>query len=769
MLKKLTLLSLCTPLMVWADNAATVLELPKIDAVSTTPVQGLATPLNQVPGNVQSISAKTIDDQHIVDFTEALNSNLGSVNLNDTQSSPMQMDVSFRGFTASPILGTPQGLSVFVDGVRVNESFGDVVNWDLIPKNAISNITIMPGSNPVFGLNTLGGAISVGTKSGFDFPGTTITAIDGRWNRRTLNFETGGHGENADYFLATSFMDDNGWGAHNPAIVRQLFGKVGWQNDQTDVDFSVQLADNHFNGNQSVPLQMMGNPSMPYTWPDFESNRLAGFNLKGTQFLTNNWLLAGNLYLRQVVTSVFNSNVSNNSAAANPSNTPTTSSCAGYNQVDSSNANWNLDGACNVLSTVNQQRSGGALQLTSISPLWELQNTFTFGLAYDHGISKFQEGLQSAVIAADRSSYSSEPIYPYVNIIGYTNTESVYATNTLGITNKTFLTLSGRYDRTLVKVDDQYGLQLNQNNNFNRFNPAAGMTYNPTSALTTYVNYSQGMRAPTPVELACASPTDPCALPNAFNSDPVLKPVTSSSWEVGGRGQLAKGFSWNAALFNTVLNNDIEYLPAPSSSTSGYFSNVGQTQRRGLEMGLSGDFGKIRWLTNYTFMDARFQSSFAESNNNNSNQANAVQPGNRIPGVPQHTLKVRLEYLPMDTLKVGVTMLAQTYQYPRGNENNQDALGTIPGFAVFGLDARYRFASNWELFGKVDNLFNRTYSTFGQLGHNMFIPGNYSNGVFSGAGTPTQFRTVSPPIGAWMGVTWHFGGDGKKQANQDND
>lgn len=759
--KNSLLLLTSLPLLAFADNAATVLELPRIDAVAVTPVMGLATPLTQVPGNVQSINAKAIDDQHIVDFTDILNNSMGSVTLNDTQSSPMQMDVSFRGFTASPVLGTPQGLSVFLDGVRVNESFGDVVNWDLIPKNAISSVTIMPGSNPVFGLNTLGGAITIGTKSGFDFPGTTITASDGRWNRRTLNLETGGHGENADYFLATSFMDDNGWGAHNPAVVRQLFGKVGWQNDQTDVDLSLQLADNHFNGNQAIPLAMMGNASMPYTWPDFESNRLVGLNLKGTQFLSENWLLAGNLYSRQVITSVFNSNVSN---------TVTNLSCSGYNQVDGLNPGTasqfnNSDPACNVLSTVNQLRTGGALQVTSTAPIRDKSNSFTMGLAYDHGTSRFNESIQSAPVALDRSTYSAETIYPYVGIVGYTNTESLYATNTLGLTDKTFLTLSGRYDRTAVKVDDQFGSDLNQNNTFSRFNPAAGMTYNPTSTLTTYLNYSQGMRAPTPVELACANPNAPCALPNAFGADPALKAVTSSSWELGARGQWVPGLKWNAAVFNTVLNNDIQFMG--NTAGTGYFSNVGQTQRRGLEMGLNGERGKFRWFTNYLFMDARFESSFAEASGSNSSN-NPVQSGDRIPGIPQHTLKLRLEYLPVETVKVGLTMLAQSSQYPRGNENNQDVMGTIPGFAVFNLDARYRFAPDWEVFAKVANLFNRTYSTFGQLGQNMFT--QTGGGFNTAGGSATQFRTVSPPIGAWVGVTWHFGGDkGQKHNLMDND
>ncbi len=78
------------------------------------------------------------------------------------------MDIQYRGFTAGPQIGTPQGLSVFLDGIRVNEPFGDVVNWDMIPMNAIAGVDVFPGSNPIFGLNTLGGAFTMKTKDGFN-------------------------------------------------------------------------------------------------------------------------------------------------------------------------------------------------------------------------------------------------------------------------------------------------------------------------------------------------------------------------------------------------------------------------------------------------------------------------------------------------------------------------------------------------------------------------------------------------------------------------
>jgi iron complex outermembrane recepter protein len=176
------------------DNATTVYELPTVEVVGTTPLPGIGIPREQVPQNVQSVNQKQMEEQHALELGEVLNQNLGSVNVNDTQGNPYQLDVNFRGLTASPVLGTPQGLSVFVDGVRVNEAFGDSVNWDLIPQGAIANINLVPGSNPVFGLNTLGGAVSINTKSGFSFPGTVAEVTGGSFGRRAFEFQSGDHG-----------------------------------------------------------------------------------------------------------------------------------------------------------------------------------------------------------------------------------------------------------------------------------------------------------------------------------------------------------------------------------------------------------------------------------------------------------------------------------------------------------------------------------------------------------------------------------------------
>ena len=121
-----------------ADNPAEVFELPSVDVVGTTPLPGLGTALRDVPANIQRFGAREIGRQRQPTLTQFLEQNANSVSAASGQGNPYQQSFDFRGLTASPLLGAPQGISVFQDGVRINEAFGDVVNWDLLPRSAIS-------------------------------------------------------------------------------------------------------------------------------------------------------------------------------------------------------------------------------------------------------------------------------------------------------------------------------------------------------------------------------------------------------------------------------------------------------------------------------------------------------------------------------------------------------------------------------------------------------------------------------------------------------
>lgn len=236
-----------------AENRAEAIELGSIQVISTTPLPSVGVTLDQVPAAVQAVTASQISEQHSLELSEYINANLGGVTVTEGQSNVYMPDVNFRGFTATPLAGAPVGLSVFMDGVRVNEPFGDTVNWGAIPHNAIANINLIPGSNPVFGLNTLGGALSVHTKSGSKFPGGAAEMTMGSWGRKAFNAEYGGSEDDLEWFVAGNFVSEDGWRQHSTSQVNQLFGKFGWENETTDIDLTLLAVNNNLDGVQAVP------------------------------------------------------------------------------------------------------------------------------------------------------------------------------------------------------------------------------------------------------------------------------------------------------------------------------------------------------------------------------------------------------------------------------------------------------------------------------------------------------------------------------------
>jgi len=264
------------------------------------PMPGLNLTREEIPGNVQSITAEEIRDSHAVTMAELMNGRLQSVNVNDYQGNPFQMDVTYRGFTASPQIGTPQGLSVFMDGIRVNEPFGDVVNWDLIPMNALAGIDVFPGSNPVFGLNTLGGAIAVRTKNGFDDPGTDISVLAGSFGRKQAMLSTGGSRGKVAGFFALNHFEEKGWRNDSPSEVRQVFGKGSFRTDNVDLHGSVTYVENNLIGNGLIPIEMYKEDSESvFTSPDQTKNQLLQFQIAGAFQVNDNFSVTGQAYHRK--------------------------------------------------------------------------------------------------------------------------------------------------------------------------------------------------------------------------------------------------------------------------------------------------------------------------------------------------------------------------------------------------------------------------------------------------------------------------------------
>ena len=763
-------------------NAATAQELPQVTVIGNAPLPGFGLPPNQVPANVQSADSEDLRRSQSHDIADFLSRNFSGVNASASADNPFQLDIYYHGFTASPLLGTPEGLSVYVDGVRVNESFGDTVNWDLIPQSAISTVSLLSGSNPVFGLNTLGGALSVQTKSGHDNPGTQLEAYGGSFGRRSFQGESGGALGAFDYFGTVEYFDEDGWRDLSPTHLWQAFGKAGWQSEQTDLDLSYTYADASLYGNGAVPLSMYWYRHQTSYTPDFTHNLLHFVNLTGTQLLSEHVLLSANAYYRHLVTD--SSNGSNNDNYLNADYPGPPPDCAAPPDTRVTIAYCSQ--AATQVSQLRQRTSGVGLQLTDSQDLLGWKNQSILGADFSDASDTFVQAFQYGSFAPDRTLlYLENPLndQTVISLRGTNQIFGAYLTDTLSPSALWHLTIAARYNRSRETLDG-YSINtdladagqgfdepsaLTGTHTFSRLNPALGFTVTPRDTLTYYANYNEASRAPTVLELGCADPQQPCGLPNDFASDPDLKQVVAHTLEAGLRGGQpdGAGLTFSADFFRTVNHDDIQFIAA--TTNSGYFANVGNTRRQGFDLALGGRVAQLRWRLAYSYVDATYQSSFevsAESNSSADANGNIlVRPGDRLPLVPQHTGRLLLDY-PLGRLELGASILVTSGSYLHGNENNAnqaggtngqgayvspDGSGWIPSYTLVNLQGSYRVGEALEVFARVVNLCNHQYTTAGFLTTNTFTP----SGAFrSDPDTWTNENAVSPgaPRGVWAGV-----------------
>ena len=766
------------------NNPATAHELPQITVIGNAPLPGLGLPLNQVPAIVQTADSDDLRRQQALDLADFLNGNFSGVNISESAGNPFQLDVNYHGFTASPLLGTPEGLSVYVDGVRVNESFGDTVNWDLIPESAISTVTLMSGSNPVFGLNTLGGALSVQTKSGHDNPGTELEAYGGSFGRRNFQAETGGETGNFDYFLTGNYFDETGWRDLSPTKVLQAFGKAGWQNDTTDIDLSYTYADTRMYGNGAVPESMLDYRRATSYTPDFTLNLLNFINLTGTQFITKHLLLSADVYYRRLATDSSNGNVGDNYLSDGYSGPPIDCTAP----LTSRTGLAYCDAAQTAASRLIQRTAGFGLQLTDSQDVFGWRNQAILGADYADSRDSFAQSFQYGTFAPNRTLiYDRNPLNDETVIAlgGSNKITGVYLTDTLSPGRLLHVTASLRYNRNTETLDGysvdsdvgdvgagfDAGRPLTGNHTFSRINPAFGFTVTPTDALTLYADYNQASRAPTVIELGCANPAAPCGLPNDFAGDPDLKQVVARTVEMGARGNTAAGgFNWSADVFHTVNQDDIQFVA--TSTNQGYFDNVGNTRRQGVDLNVGGKRARLSWRLVYSVVDATFQSNF-EVNGASNSSADAsgniqVRPGDRIPLIPRHTARLVLDYAVNDHWSAGANLIASSGVFLHGNENNANQAGAtngegafiagsgwISGYTVMNLNSTYHVGKAAEVFVRVVNVLDKHYATAGFLTTNSFNP----DGSFRADPAEwTHENAVSPaqPRAAWVGVRFRW-------------
>jgi iron complex outermembrane recepter protein len=702
----------------------------QVEVVAVTPIHGVGLSILKVPANVQTFTFDQDQSLATPDVASLLSSRAVSVHTVDAQAGTFQPDLMFRGFSGSPLLGASEGVAVYQDGVRINEAFGDSINWDQLPSAAIASINLMPGSNPLFGLNALGGALSIETKDGFRNPGQRVQFSTGSFLRHRVEAQAGGSGPTFGYFVAGTIVDEEGWRDFSPSTVRSIFGDLAWRSPSTTVNLGVTASSNDLTGNGTAPLSLLEEDwGAVFTHPDVTENDSALITLKARrQFALT--FVEGVGYYRRSNVDTFNGDVAD---------------------ADDDIAEDDADGAAfdavNNTSDSRTNSGGFSAQITNTAPLLGSQNQFIAGGGFDAAGTHFDFATEFAFLTPDRGTIGSGIFDEdaFVDLDSRTMTGSAFVTDTWSLTPRLTVTGAARFNRTTIRMRDLIGTELNGDHEFWRINPSGGATFQLNTSLNLYGSYGQSSRAPTPVELTCADPDDPCRLPNAFVSDPPLEQIVATTWEGGVRGRAAP-FTWAVAAFASTASDDIIFVSSGTVSGQGHFENVPRTKRSGIEASAEYNSNRISVFGGYTLQRAVYGTDLeltSPQHPDADDGAIFVEEGSRLPGVPTHSGKAGFGARISNRLQIGVDLRAQSGQFFRGDEAN--LLPKVPGFAAVNARARFQLAAPIALLVEGQNVFNSNFYTFGTLGNAELIDDD-----------DPRFYSPGAPHALWAGIDVRF-------------
>jgi outer membrane receptor protein involved in Fe transport len=744
-------------------------EAPRV-VVPTAPTAGSGIDADKVPAGVNIVTTREIERTNSLNIVDALEQKVAGVSVTEVAGNPFQPNVEFRGFVASPVPGTPQGLAVYQNGTRINEAFGDTVNWDMIPTAAIRSVTVVT-NNPAFGLNALGGAVDLQMKDGFSYRGAEINTMGGSFGRVQSSAQWGKQVDDFAVYGALEGLHDDGFRNFSASDVRRFYGDVGYRKDGNEFHLNMGLADNKFGATATVPVELLQQYwGATYTSPQITNNRVGYANLTGKVEATPSWTIDGSAHVR-----VFDQKMLD----ANPTGTQPCAAniallCFGDDATPANGLDGNqlanpfaLDAVLGQIdrTTTRSTSVGVSLQATNDDQLFGHNNRFVVGTSFDSSVTHFSASAELGTIGPGFVvsgsgvflGQSGNPISIGPVALRTTNQYSgIYALDTFDVTNAFSITGGGRFNDARIALEDQIGTALNGRQTFDRFNPVIGGTYKITPDLSAYAGYSEASRAPTPLELGCADPARPCLIATFLVADPPLNQVVSRTVEAGFRGtkELNIGtLGWKLGAFRATNTDDILAIPSPTLQGFGYFQNVGSTRRQGIEAEVDLKSSALQLSASYAFIDARFLNALQVGSNSPLAVNGNVQilPGNQIPAIPRHRIKAGIDYAVTDAFKVGGDALFVSNQYFVGDESNQ--MPKLPSYAVFNLHASYQIDKTFQIYARVDNVLDNRYATYGTFFDTNTIP-NFANG-----GAPfTDARSLSParPRAFYVGLKATF-------------
>ena len=755
------------PTTVASPPSATNSPVEEITVIGTSPLLGSGVDRNSIPVNTQVLDSANVTREGAPDVLQALNTQVAGINLDSASGNPYQPSLFFNGFEVSPLQGTSQGVAVYVNGTRFNQAFGDTVNWDLIPAVAISKINV-EGSNPLFGLNALGGSFNVALKDGFTYAGGQADVSGGAFGTVQGDIQYGVQSGNQALYIAGSVVHQDGWRDLQSTDIQNFFGDYGLKNNGVEMHFDLSAANSVINGPGTAPVQLLAVDSQAqFTAPNGIDNRYIQAALRTNVDVSDVLSVQAQAYYDYFQQHVVNGNSPNDTPCDDGSNLlcqgpgmmSTTRNGAPIPAFLGNNAAYNeLD-----VNTANTNAYGAAAQVTDTDQLFGFKNHLIAGASFDGAQTEFSATAFIGGVTPLTRVYIGPGVVidePGSNVPVRVAISDAYAggfaSDTLNVTDALAATVSGRFNFAEIDLRDQGGGDLTGNHAYARFNPAAGLTYEVAPALTVYAGYSEANRAPTPAELSCAGPQNSCSLANFFVGDPDLKQVIAHTVEAGLRGHIDvlshARLGYDLSLFRTDSDDDIAFINSVTLNRA-FFANIGQTRREGGSARVDFRLDRVSTYVAYTFTDATFQTGYVESGGSNPDQdANGnitVRSGNQLPGVPRNVFKFGVDGLLTQAWRAGIDGQYQSGQYLFGDEANLTP--RLPGFYVMNLHSTYDVTKRLQVFFNAQNLLDRRYYTYG-----TFAP---TNSVFlSQAPNATNPRSYSlaAPLGFFGGVRVKF-------------
>ncbi len=735
--------------------------------VGTSPLLGTGVDRNMVPADVQVLDAAAIARNGNPDVLNALNTEVSGINLDSASGNPYQPSLFYNGFEVSPLQGTSQGVAVYVNSIRFNQPFGDTVNWDLIPDVAISKLNV-EGSNPVFGLNALGGSFNIALKDGFSYYGAEADASGGTFGTIQGDLQYGMQSGNQALYVAGSVIHQDGWRDLQSTDIQNFYGDWGIRSASSEMHLNLSIANSVINGPGTAPIELLAvDSAAQFTAPNAINNRYIQAGFRSNSNFSDVLSLQTQGYYDNFQQRIVNGNSPNDTPCDDGSNLL----CQGPGQISTTRGGAPIPAFLGNnafyseldVNTTNTNGYGAAGQVTDTGDVFGFKNHFVAGASFDGAQTEFSATAYIGGLTDLTRVYIGPGVVidePGNNVpvrVAISDTDlGGYASDTLNLTNALALTVSGRFNFAEIDLQDQGGGDLTGDHAYARFNPSVGATYGFGPWLTAYASYAEANRAPTPAELSCAGPQNSCSLANFFVGDPDLKQVVAHTVEAGLRGHLdlpeASRLGYDLSLFHTDSDDDIIFINSVTLNRA-FFANVGQTRRQGLAARTDFKLDTFSAYAAYSYTDATFQTTYVESAGSNPAQdANGnitVEPGDKLPGVPRNTLKVGLDADVTKRWQIGGDGVLQSGQYLFGDEANLTP--RLQGYFVMNLHTSYDVTPHFQIFANAQNVLDRRYYTYG-----TFAP---TSSVFLAqaptAANPRSY-SLAAPLGFFGGVKLRF-------------